>query len=97
MNTISLVDLAPVIASVLGPMLAFVAVSMRYQHVDSTRTRRLITTSEKATHELIERSSRETLEKALEAIERTRTELSEHKKDTKEALSELTKGLADAT
>lgn len=106
MDTISLVDLGPVIASVLGPMLAFVAVSMRYQHVDSTRTResitdseertrQLITDSEERTRELIERSSRETLEKALEAIGRVSIELTEHKTDTKEGLRELTRGLAD--
>ena len=47
MDTISLVDLGPVIAAVLGPMLAFIAVSMRYQHVDGTKTRKLITDSEK--------------------------------------------------
>ena len=139
MDTTSLADLGPVIASILGPMLAFVAVSMRYQHVDSTRTRALITNSEERTRqliansegrtgelitdsenrtreliansenrtrelitdsenrtrELIERSSRETLETALKAIGRVSIELAEHKKDTKEGLRELARGLAD--
>ena len=45
-------DLGPIIAAVLGPMLLFVAASMRYQHVDSTKTRELITES-------IERANKE--------------------------------------
>ena len=35
-------DLAPILAAVLGPMLVFVVASMRYQHLDSTKTRDLI-------------------------------------------------------
>ena len=42
METITLVDLAPIIAAVLGPMLVFAAATMRYQHIDSTKTRDLI-------------------------------------------------------
>ena len=89
MDSISLVDLGPVIAAVLGPMLAFVVVSMRYQHLDSVKTR-----------ELIERSSTETLTRAGEIIERSVGELgaqlAEHKRDTKESLKGVTGSLADA-
>ena len=103
MESVSLVDLGPVIAAVLGPMLAFVVVSMRYQHLDGVKTR-----------ELIERSSKETLEKAGELIERSvggiersvgslGDELGEHKRETKESfkdiraiLKEVTRSLADA-
>ena len=103
MESISLVDLGPVIAAVLGPMLAFVVVSMRYQHADSVKTR-----------ELIKRSSKETLEKAGELIERSfgglersvgsvGVELAKHKRETKESfkdiratLREVTRCLADA-
>ena len=42
METITLVDLAPIIAAVLGPMMVFAVAIMRYQHVDSTKTRDLI-------------------------------------------------------
>ena len=38
-------DLGPIIAAVLGPMLLFIVATMRYQHVDSTKTRELITKS----------------------------------------------------
>lgn len=89
MDSVSLVDLGPVIAAVLGPMLALVVVSMRYQHLDSVKTR-----------ELIERSSKETLTRAGELIERSVGELgaqlAEHKRDTKQSLREVTGSLADA-
>ena len=42
METITLADLAPIIAAVLGPMLVFAVAIMRYQHLDSTKTRGLI-------------------------------------------------------
>ena len=72
MDTTSLADLGPVIASILGPMLAFVAVSMRYQHVDSTRTRALITNSEERTRQLIANSEGRTGELITDSENRTR-------------------------
>ena len=60
MEAVTLSDLGPIIAAVLGPMLLFVAASMRYQHVDSTKTRELITksieTSNKENRKLIDRN-----------------------------------------
>ncbi len=53
METVTLADLGPIIAAVLGPMLAFIVVSMRYQHHDSVKTRELITSSEKETRERV--------------------------------------------
>ena len=53
MEAVTLSDLGPIIAAVVGPMLVLVAASMRYQHVDSTKTRKLITDSEKATLTLV--------------------------------------------
>ena len=53
MEAVTLVDLGPIIAAVLGPMLAFIVVSMRYQHHDSVKTRELITSSEKETREWV--------------------------------------------
>ena len=64
MDAVTLSDLGPILAAVLGPMLLFVVASMRYQHVDSTKTRELITDSiEKSNQEnrrLIEKSNQET-------------------------------------
>ena len=53
MEAVTLADLGPIIAAVLGPMLAFIVVSMRYQHHDSVKTRELITCSEKETREWV--------------------------------------------
>ena len=53
MDTVTLADLGPIIAAILGPMLAFIVVSMRYQHQDSVKTRELITSSEKETREWV--------------------------------------------
>ena len=40
-----MVDLGPILAAVLGPMLLFIVASVRYQHVKSTKTHELITQS----------------------------------------------------
>ena len=49
MDAISLSQLGPIIAAILGPMLAFVVVSMRYQHLEAVKTRELISNSERET------------------------------------------------
>ena len=49
MNAVSLAQLGPIIAAILGPMLAFVVVSMRYQHLEAVKTRELISNSERET------------------------------------------------
>ena len=46
---------------VLGPLVALVAVMMRYQHVDSTKTRDLISESSRENRDLIEKNHRETI------------------------------------
>ena len=69
MEAVTLSDLGPIIAAVLGPMLLFVAASMRYQHIDSTKTRSLITESEKATLKSIadgNEKNRDLIEKSAE-------------------------------
>ena len=53
MEAVTLADLGPIIAAALGPMLAFIVVSMRYQHHDSVKTRELITSSGKETREWV--------------------------------------------
>lgn len=107
MNTISLADLGPLIAALLGPMLAFVVASMRYQHVDGNRTRELIAESRKETRELIAASNKEIREETRELIAESKQEtrelikglsakLAEHRRDTKEGFKEVTRSLADA-
>ena len=58
-ETVTLLDLGPTIAAIVGPMLAFVAVSMRYQRNDSTKTRERISDSNRENRELIERAHRQ--------------------------------------
>ena len=96
MEAVTLSDLGPIIAAVLGPMLLFVAASMRYQHVDSTKTRKLITKSiEKANKEnrkltdrnrdLIEKSNKET----RDLIDKNHAELSSSLTDARERLARI--------
>ena len=104
-------DLAPIIAVVLGPMLVFVVASMRYQHLDSTKTRdltrELIEASSRENRELIEASSKENRE-LIEAssrenrrlIEKNRDLIEQSNKETRDLLrashAELSGSLADA-
>ena len=60
MNAIGLSQLAPLIAAIMGPMLAFIVASMRFQHLEAVKTRELISSSEKETRELISNLERET-------------------------------------
>ena len=80
METVTLVDLAPILGIMLGSMLAFSTAIMRYQHVDSTKTRDLvhglIENSTRENRELIEKSSRENRE-LIEKSSRENRELIE--------------------
>ena len=58
MNTIGLSQLGPIIAAIMGPMLAFIVASMRFQHLEAVKTRELIADSERKTRELIANSKR---------------------------------------
>ena len=58
MHTIGLSQLGPIIAAIMGPMLAFIVASMRFQHMEAVKTRELISTSEKGTRQLIVDSER---------------------------------------
>ena len=53
-------DLWPIIVAVLGPMLLCVTALARYQHLDNTKTRKMITDSGKETRKLITDSEKET-------------------------------------
>ena len=82
METVTLVDLAPILGIVFGSMLAFVVAIMRYQHVDSTKTRDLVYT-------LIKESSREN----RELIERVHVDLSDGLNEVRGGLEEVRGGL----
>ncbi len=110
METITLADLAPILAAVIGPMLVFAAATMRYQHLDSIKTRELIDKNRelseqahKETRELIDRNrelSEQAHKETRELIDRNR-ELSEQAhKETRELIDrnhrDLSGSLGDA-
>ena len=92
-------DLGPIIAAMLGPMLLFVAASMRYQHVDSTKTRELIAESAKENRELIDRNreliaesakeNRELIEKNRDLLRTNHAEISSSLADARERLARI--------
>ena len=95
----SVIELGPVIATVLGPILAFVVVSMRYQHVDGRKTRELIAASKEETRKLDASSREETRkldassrEETRKLIERTAREIRD---ETRELINGVSTGLAD--
>ena len=66
METVNLADLAPILAAVLGPVLAFAVGIMRFQHLDSTKSRDLIDRN----RDLIEKNHREMSDSLGEVRER---------------------------
>lgn len=80
-TTITFASLAPIIAAVLGPMLVFAAATMRYQHLDSSKTRDLIDRN----RELSEQAHKET----RDLIDRNHRELSGSLGDARERLSRM--------
>ena len=100
-------DLGPIIAAVLGPMLLFVAASMRYQHVDSTKTRELITksveTSSKENRKLIDKNRdliQQSNKETRDLIDNNRDLIQQSNKETRDLIdknhAELSSSLADA-
>ncbi len=53
---VALPDLAPILAAVLGPMLAFAVAVMRFQHVETSKMRELIEQSNQDNRNLILKS-----------------------------------------
>ena len=96
-EAVTLSDLGPIIAAVVGPMLVLVAASMRYQHLDSTKTRKLITDSEKATLTLVAASNEKNRDLIAASNKETR-ELIEKNRDlitrNHETISEVRELLA---
>ena len=97
MEAVTLSDLGPIIAAVVGPMLVLVAASMTYRHLDSTKTRKLITDSKKATLTLIADSNKETRDLIADSNKETR-KLIEKNRDlitrNHEAIGEVRERLA---
>ena len=86
-EVVTLSDLAPILAAIVGPMLAIMLAMMRYQHVDSVKTRNLM-------HELIDKSNRENRElidksnqENRELIEKNHSELAGSLGEVRERLS----------
>ena len=100
MEAVTLLDLGPIIAAVLGPIMAFAAVSMRYQHNDSTKTReltrRLISESSNESRVLIERSSNENRELIERVADKLSAELAEHRQLSERRHQEVVRSLGDA-
>ena len=100
MNAVTLSELGPILAAVLGPMLAFVVVSMRYQHLDGVKTREAISRLETKTRDLLSASEKETRDVISESNKETRSQLgsqlAEHKRETKDSLRDLAVSLGDA-
>ncbi len=107
METVTLLDLGPIIAAVSGPMLLFVAAAMRFQHVDSTKTRKLVTDSTEELLKLIAESRTETRDLIAGSETRTRNLISESETRTRDLIEknrdlidrnhqELSSSLADA-
>ena len=89
MNMVSLADLAPIVAAIVGPLLVIMLAMMRYQHVDSTKTRTLM-------HELLDRSrehaeklSKETREHAEKLSKETREHAEQLNSETREDSEKL--------
>ena len=97
MEVVTLSDLAPILAAVVGPMLVFALAMMRYQHVDSTKTRNLmhelIEKSNKENRELIEKSNRENRELIKENRELIEKSSRENRELVEKFHAELTSSL----
>ena len=83
MEAVALADLVLIIAAVVGPMLVVVVAMMRYQHLDSTKTRDRIEAVSTENRELsdrnrdlIEAASRENRE-LIEAVRKESRDLSD--------------------
>ena len=96
MDTIALADLAPILAAVLGPMMAFAVVVMRYQHLDSAKTRELIERSSKENGDLIEEVRKENRELIERSSKENRDLIEEVRKENREGSREVNRSLADA-
>ena len=89
MEAITLVDLAAVIGAVLGPMLLLMGAMMRYQHVDSVKTRDLIEESNRENRELIGQARRENREQIGGLRAETRELIDQVRRENREQIGGL--------
>ena len=79
MEVVTLGDLAPILAAVVGPLLAFALAMMRFQYADSSKTRNLM-------YELVEESKRENRELVEESKRENRELIEESKRENRELI-----------
>ena len=91
MEAVTLSDLGPIIAAVLGPMLLFVVATMRYQHVDSTKTRELITKS----IETANKENRKLTDRNRKLIDRNRDLIEASNKENRDLIEKSNKETLD--
>ena len=102
MEVVTLSDLAPILAAVVGPMLAVMLAMMRYLHVGIIKIRDRIDESDRENRELI-RENRELIEKSTqesrELIEKSSQENRELIRENRELIeknhAELTGSLGE--
>ena len=102
MQVVTLSDLAPILAAVVGPMLAVMFAMMRYQHVGIIKIRDRIDESDRENRELIrenreliEKSSRENRELVEKSDRETRELIRENRELIEKNHSELTSSLGE--
>ncbi len=92
MESATFSQFVPIIAAIIGPMLILIAASMRYQHLESLKTRDLIERSNKENRDLIERSNKEN----RELIKENRDLIERSTRETRDLIEVIRAGLADA-
>ncbi len=95
MDALTLTDLGAIIGAVMGPMLIFVTASMRFQHIENTKTRTLtrdlIEQSNRENRELIERTNKETRDLVERTNKETRELIERYNKETRELIERYNK------
>lgn len=94
-TTVTLADLWPMMATLVGSLLAFVVVIMRLLHVSILGVRNRIGESAKESRELFERSSRESRELIKENRELIERSSRESRELIEKVHAELAGGLAE--
>ncbi len=103
MESATFSQFVPIIAAIIGPMLLLIAASMRYQHLESLKTRELIEKSRIENRDHIERSSKENRDLIERSSKENRDLIEKSSKENRDLINENRKliemvraGLADA-
>ena len=98
-DTVTIVDLAPILAAVIGPIFLLAFAMMRHQQAENNRTRDLIDASGRENREAIENASRENREAIENASRENREAIDQLRRENREAIDknhrETTGSLAD--